>query len=258
MAIHNHFRAFRSLNTLLTFTRMAPFFTHTFRCNLPPRRDRITLNRKPFFFIWYVGEIGCGTSGLVLPVRIKRGSLRELGANYCISHRRLHSSVELRNLPRDFELPLSEITDRYARRQSPASVRIKEMSGVFFCGLGVCPAENFDHCKCAASCFCVARSPGGTSQRSPPWKRWGAGCDHSQPRRGGTHGSPCAAPSRLGPLPSHIPTARAVGYVLSSLKGLAKVIRAILRSVGQTPRGRVRTAIGESCPAHSAQRPSNG
>src|SRR5579863_1693258 len=33
--------------------------------------------------------------------------------------------------------------------------------------LGVCPAENLDHYLCAASCLCVAQSPGGTSFQAP-------------------------------------------------------------------------------------------
>jgi len=38
------------------------------------------------------------------------------------------------------------------------------------------------------------------------------GRDPSQPRRGGTLGSPCAAPSGLGPLPSHLPTPTGSGW----------------------------------------------
>jgi hypothetical protein len=69
---------------------------------------------------------------------------------------------------------------------------------------------------------------------------------------GGTHGaileSPegrhiwfaLCRPSGLVLLTSHIPTARAVGYVLSSLTGLAKMISTMVRSGGQILRQTVR------------------
>ena len=38
-----------------------------------------------------------------------------------------------------------------------------------------------------------------------------------------------------GAWPSNLPTAHAVGYLLSSLAGLAKKVKTILHSVGQTP-----------------------
>ena len=56
-----------------------------------------------------------------------------------------------------------------------------------------------------------------------------------EPRSGGTGRSKCAAPPGLSFLPPRIPTAHAVGYVLSSLTGLAKIIRPISRAVGQIP-----------------------
>src|SRR5579863_3571949 len=54
------------------------------------------------------------------------------------------------------------------------------------CGLEICPTENSDHYSYAATCFCFARSPGGTLQRSPRWKRWGTKPVILQPRRGGS------------------------------------------------------------------------
>jgi len=49
-------------------------------------------------------------------------------------------------------------------------------------------------------------------------------------------GSLCIALSGLGSLPSRGPTSRAAGYVASSLKELTKMMRALLRSAGQTPK----------------------
>ena len=67
----------------------------------------------------------------------------------------------------------------------------------------------------------ISWSPGGTTQRSPPFQRWVASFEDSQPHRGGTNGSPCVAPTGLGFLSLHVPTAHAVGYGLSSPTGLA-------------------------------------
>jgi hypothetical protein len=84
------------------------------------------------------------------------------------------------------------------------------------------------------SCFCVARSPGGTSQRSPPRKRWVCVGAEGQAPKGRHRANQMCRPFEAVNDRTTCPTVSTVGYVLSSLTALAKVIRAILRSVGRT------------------------
>ena len=102
---------------------------------------------------------------------------------------------------------------------------------------GVCPTENSDRRFCAAPAFGWSAVPAGRHIVSHRFKRWETVRRGIESRRDGTLGWARRMCRPYGTLLAAIafPPFETVGYDVSSLTGLAIMISAILRSVGQTP-----------------------